>query len=701
LNHLKNEKSPYLLQHADNPVDWYPWGEDAFRAARELNRPIFLSVGYSTCHWCHVMEQESFEDPQVARLMNDTFVNIKVDREERPDIDELYMTAAQLLTGRGGWPLTVVLNQERLPFFAATYIPRDSRYGYPGMLELIPRIDEVWANRRGEVDASGQSLAQALQQIAGSRKGGVLLDGAVLERAYRALSERFDEQHGGFGFSPKFPSVQNLLFLLRYWKRSGEDRALAMVEKTLTEMRRGGIYDQVGYGFHRYSTDARWQLPHFEKMLYDQALLALAYTEAFQATGRERYARTVREILAYLRRDLGTPEGAFASAEDADSEGEEGGYYTWTYSELASLLTPEQLSELERVSAVRAEGNVREEATGEPSGRNLLYLPPPERGASGSREPGTEPEPEQQPDGLPEQVRDRLFQARQRRVRPLRDDKVLADWNGLAIAALAKAGGVLAEPQYIESAEAAAGFILRTLRRPDGRLLHRYRDGEAAIPAYAADYAFLIWGLLELYESTFECGYLRQALELMDLFIEDFWDDSGGGGGFYLTASGAEKLPVRRRSEADGALPAAGSVALLDLLRLGALTGNRDYEQKALSLARSGSAAVEANPLVFTFLLTGLDFLIGPSFEVVVAGPAAAGDTRRMVRAARREFAPNRVLLFLPTEQQEPEITALAPFSRSLKSLDGKATAYVCRDRSCELPTTDVEQMLRLLRGGR
>ncbi len=701
MNHLKNEKSPYLLQHADNPVDWYPWGEDAFRAARELDRPIFLSVGYSTCHWCHVMEQESFEDPQVARLMNDTFVNIKVDREERPDIDELYMTAAQLLTGRGGWPLTVVLNQERLPFFAATYIPRDSRYGRPGMLELIPRIGEVWANRRGEVDSSGQSLEQALQQIAGSRKGGILPDGAVLERAYQALSERFDEQHGGFGFSPKFPSAQNLLFLLRYWKRSGEDRALAMVEKTLTEMRRGGIYDQVGYGFHRYSTDARWQLPHFEKMLYDQALLALAYTEAFQATGRERYARTVREILAYLRRDLGTPEGAFASAEDADSEGEEGGYYTWTYSELASLLTPEQLSELERVSAVRAEGNVSKEATGEPSGRNLLYLPPPERGASGSREPGTEPEPEHRPDGLPEQVRDRLFQARQRRVRPLRDDKVLADWNGLAIAALAKAGGVLDEPQYIESAEAAAGFILRTLRRPDGRLLHRYRDGEAAIPAYAADYAFLIWGLLELYESTFECGYLRQALELMDLVIEDFWDDSGGGGGFYLTASGAEKLPVRRRSEADGALPAAGSVALLDLLRLGALTGNRDYEQKALSLARSGSAAVEANPLVFTFLLTGLDFLIGPSFEVVVAGPAAAGDTRRMVRAARREFAPNRVLLFLPTEQQEPEITALAPFSRSLKSLDGKATAYVCRDRSCELPTTDVEQMLRLLRGGR
>ncbi len=701
MNHLKNEKSPYLLQHADNPVDWYPWGEEAFRAARELDRPIFLSVGYSTCHWCHVMEQESFEDPQVARLMNDTFVNIKVDREERPDIDELYMTAAQLLTGRGGWPLTVILNQDHLPFFAATYIPRDSRYGRPGMLELIPRIGEVWTNRRSEVDASSQSITQALQQIAGHGKGSEPLGGAVLDRAYQALSERFDEQHGGFGFAPKFPSAQNLLFLLRYWKRTGEDRALAMVEKTLTGMRRGGIFDQVGYGFHRYSTDARWQLPHFEKMLYDQALLALVYTEAFQATGREPYARTVREILAYLLRDLSTPEGAFASAEDADSEGEEGRYYTWDYSDLASLLTPEQLAELKRVSAVREEGNVREEATGEQSGRNLLYLLPLERRAPGTQEPETEQEREQQPDGLPEQVRERLFQARQRKVRPLRDDKVLTDWNGLAIAALAKAGGVLAEPQYIELAEAAAGFILKTLRSPDGRLLHRYRDGEAAIPAYAADYAFLIWGLLELYESTFKCGYLRRALELMDLFIEDFWDDSGRGGGFYLTASGAERLPVRQRSEADGALPAAGSVALLDLLRLSSLAGNRDYERKARSLAQSSSGAVEANPLVFTFLLGALDFLIGPSFEVVVAGPAAAGDTRRMIRTARREFAPNRVLLFLPTEQQEPEIAALAPFSRNLKSLDGKATAYVCRDQSCELPTTDVEEMLRLLRGGR
>jgi len=353
LNHLQNEKSPYLLQHADNPVDWYPWGDEAFRKAEEDDKPIFLSIGYSTCHWCHVMEHESFEDPEVARLMNENFINIKVDREERPDIDELYMTVAQLLTGRGGWPLTILMSPDQKPFFASTYIPKESRYGRLGMLELIPRIAEVWKERREDVHSSSTSILQALQRISQPRTAGDLLDESILKRTYEGLSKQFDEQYGGFGSAPKFPSPHNFLFLLRYWRRTGEERALNIVEKTLTEMRQGGIYDQVGFGFHRYSTDARWQVPHFEKMLYDQALLALAYTETYQATEKEFYARTAREILTYVLRDMITPEGGFASAEDADSDGEEGMFYTWSYEELSSMLGTEELAELGKRFAVQ------------------------------------------------------------------------------------------------------------------------------------------------------------------------------------------------------------------------------------------------------------------------------------------------------------------------------------------------------------
>ena len=689
MNRLQGEKSPYLLQHADNPVDWYPWGKEAFRKAKEEDKPIFLSIGYSTCHWCHVMEHESFEDPEVARLMNENFINIKVDREERPDIDELYMTVAQLLTGRGGWPLTIIMSPDQKPFFASTYIPKESRYGRTGMLELIPRIAEVWKTRREEVDSSSASILQALQRVSQSRTAGDLLDESILKRTYEGLSEQFDEGYGGFGSAPKFPSPHNFLFLLRYWQRTGEERALNIVEKTLTAMRGGGIFDQVGYGFHRYSTDAQWRVPHFEKMLYDQALLALAYTETYQATGKPFYARTAQEVLTYVLRDMITPEGGFASAEDADSEGEEGKFYTWSYEELSSLLSAEELRELEERFAIRADGNYQEEATGEQTGTNILYM----HHGDGLVTPG---------DGtaaaLSDSTREKLFSIRQERVRPLKDDKILTSWNGLMIAALARAGGVFGETSYVEAAERAADLILARLRSEDGGLLHRYREGEAAIPGYATDYAYLIWGLIELYESTFKSSYLRQARGLMERFIEDFWDDSTGGG-FFLTAEESENLLVRQRNDTDGALPSAGSVALLDLLKLGRMTQNRDYEDKALALIRTTSQLVETSPLAFTFLLSALDFQIGPSLEVVIAGHSAASDTREMAQVLRREFAPNKVVLFRPTEEEQPEISDLAPFTRFQASIDGKATAYVCRDYACELPVTDSEAMLRLLRG--
>ena len=688
MNRLQYEQSPYLLQHADNPVDWHPWAAEAFRTAQQQDKPIFLSIGYATCHWCHVMEHESFEDPEVAALMNETFINIKVDREERPDIDGLYMTVAQMLTGRGGWPLTIIMGPDQRPFFAATYVPKHSSHGRLGMLELIPKIAEIWNTRREEVASSSQSILQALRSASEARAGGPQLEESILRRAYEELSAQFDEQNGGFGSAPKFPSPHNLLFLLRYRLRSGEQRALEMVEKTLTEMRRGGIYDHVGYGFHRYSTDARWRVPHFEKTLYDQAMLTLAYIETYQATGEDLYADTARQIVAYVLRDMRMPEGGFASAEDADSEGEEGRFYTWSYGELASVLQPAELTELEKLYDLQRQGNFREEATGMPTGANILYMHPGDAGVSGR---STGPV-------LSEALRAKLLELRSLRVRPLKDDKVLTSWNGLMIAALARCGAVLGEPSYIEAAAGAASFIWERLRTPEGRLLHRYRGAEAGIAAYAEDYAYLIWGLIELYQGTFESLYLRRAAELMDLFIEDFWDEQAGG--FFLTGEDAEQLLVRQRNDTDGALPSAGSVALFDLLRLGRMLQNPEYEDKAAALIRSTARFVDSSPLAFTFLLCALDFQIGPSFEVVIAGDPSASDTRAMIRELQRVYVPNKVVLLRPAGVERPEIAELAPFTLVQTSVDGRATAYVCRDYACQLPVTDGAEMLRLLRGG-
>ena len=686
-NRLINEKSPYLLQHAYNPVDWYPWGDEAFQTARRENKPIFLSIGYSTCHWCHVMERESFEDPEVARLMNEAFVNIKVDREERPDIDGVYMAACRMMSGGGGWPLTIIMTPDRKPFFAATYIPKESRFGHIGMTKLIPEIKKLWESRREEVESSAERVTMSLRRVNGA--AGDELGEEVLERGFEQLSRAFDKQHGGFGRAPKFPAPHNLTFLLRYWKRSGNAAALEMVEKTLRAMRLGGIFDHVGFGFHRYSTDAEWFLPHFEKMLYDQAMLAMAYTEVYQATGDVGYETTAREIFTYVLRDMTDAGGGFYSAEDADSEGEEGKFYLWTLEEVREVLGSEEAQLIMEVFNMEEDGNFRDEATGRKTGRNILYL---RQGLPEvASEPGIAIEELRQ---RVETAREKLFAAREKRVHPHKDDKILADWNGLMIAALAKGAQAFNDFAYTAAAERAATFICSKMQETGGLLYHRYRDGEVAVPGFLDDYAFMIWGLIELYEATFKPRYLKAALDLNGFLLNNFWDEAEGG--FYFTSGEAEAVLVRQKELYDGAVPSGNSVSMLNLIRLGRLIANPGFEEKAWRLRRAFSKVVAESPGAFTQLLSAVDFAVGPAYEVVIAGNPQARDVQGMVGAVRKVFVPNKVLLLRP-DGDSPEITNLAIFTKGLSSRDNKATAYVCRGYNCELPTTDVGEMLEML----
>ncbi|MCG6533443.1 MAG: thioredoxin domain-containing protein [Syntrophales bacterium LBB04] len=689
-NRLIKEKSPYLLQHAANPVDWYPWGDEAFERARREEKPIFLSIGYSTCHWCHVMERESFEDPEAASLLNDTFISIKVDREERPDIDAVYMGVCQMLTGSGGWPLTIIMTPDSKPFFAATYIPKQGRSGRPGIMELVPQVASLWRTRRAELLGSSDQIAARLKE-ASSVEAGSALGEQVLRATYESLLEHFDKRYGGFGSAPKFPSPHNLLFLLRYAKRTGERQAQEMVEKTLRAMRLGGIYDHLGFGFHRYSTDQMWTVPHFEKMLYDQAMLALAYTEAYQLTTKAEYAKTAREIFTYVLRDLRSEEGGFLSAEDADSEGEEGKFYVWTEAELEGVLGREEARLMAKVYNTRPDGNFTEEATGGKSGgENILHL----------KQPLDELAPtlgltSDQLMARVETARSKLFEARRRRIHPLKDDKVLTDWNGLMIAALAKGAQVFDEPTYRDAAAKAMDFIAQIMRDEDGRLLHRYRDGEASKRGNLDDYAFLIWGLLELYELTFDAIYLSRALALTADLVAHFWDPEQGG--FFFTADDGEALLVRRKEIYDGAIPSGNSVSMLNLLRLGRLTANTDLERKGAQIVKAFSRKAELFPAAFTQLLVGVDFSFGPSHEVVIVGNPDAEDTNRFVRLLRSRFIPNKVVLLKPMGDEASEIVRLAPYTEAYIAADGRATAYVCSNYSCQLPTTDSGEMLRLL----
>jgi len=686
-NRLAFEVSPYLLQHADNPVDWYPWGEEAFSRAKKENKPVFLSIGYSSCHWCHVMAAESFEDEEVARLLNANFVCIKVDREERPDLDAIYMEVCQMMTGGGGWPLNVILTPEKKPFFAATYIPKESRYGRIGMLDLVPRIGHLWRTERSELLGSAEEITTALKTP--PEIPGIRLDESVIRSAYQNLVARFDPANGGFGGAPKFPSPATHLFLLRHWKRTGEPGGLQMTEISLNAMRRGGIFDQVGYGFHRYSTDASWLLPHFEKMLYDQAMIALACLEAKQATGDERYGRIAREVFDYVLRDMRSPEGGFYSAENADSEGEEGKFYLWTTEEIRSVLDEAEADLVTKLFDVRGEGNYREEATGRLTGKNVLHLKRPIEDSA--REMKI---PESELKESIETARKKLFSARNERVRPERDDKILTDWNGLVISSLAKGAQVLGEKELEMAAARAADFVLEKMRDDKGRLLHRYREDSAGILGNLDDYAFFIWGLIELYEAGFKTRYLRVALELARDLVSRFEDEEVGG--FYFTPMDGEDLILRRKDCHDGALPSGNAVAILDLLRLSRMTGETKLEEIGSKALDSFAARAKGVPAAHLHLLSALDFALGPTSEVVIAGPADSPKTEEMLKTLRSRFLPRSVVLLRPPGE-EAEIAAIAEFTKEMGMANGEAAAYVCSGKVCNPPTTDPNEMLEKL----
>jgi len=681
-NRLISQNSPYLLAHAYNPVQWFAWSEEAFQTAKKEDKPIFLSIGYSTCHWCHVMAHESFEDQDVAEQLNRAFICIKVDREERPDIDQMYMKAAQAMTGRGGWPLTVIMTPDKKPFFAATYIPKTGRFGQAGLMEIIPRIKELWENNREELLDHANSILNHMRKMESARmqiqdETEDSPDAMILEKGYVALSSIYDRVNGGFGTAPKFPSPCNLLFLLRYWRRTGQENALEIVENTLQAMRKGGIYDHIGFGFHRYSTDREWLVPHFEKMLYDQALLTMTYTEAYLATAKKEYAKTAEEIIDYVQRVMTSEDGAFFTAEDADSEGIEGKYYVWSAEELKRLLDEDEFKLMIRFFDIYESGNFENE-------RNII------RRRSHAISPSALQTDEKDIDLIFEKIRSKLFSSRETRVRPMKDDKILTDINGLMIVALCKASRALNEPEYARSAMKAADFILKKMRTDDDRLLHRYR-GEAGITGILDDYAFFIWGLIEIYETVFDAKYLKAAFLLNRSMLKHFWDDDQGG--FFFYADDTQDLPIRQREFYDGAVPSGNSVAMLNLQKLMHISADPELAEKAWQLARSSYSTIKREPLGYSMMLSSLDYVLGPASQVAIVGCMEDESTTEMLRALRIRFLPNISVILVCGD----EIRDLAPFTRNWKDEKGKARAYVCTNQTCSLEATSPEIMMQLL----
>jgi len=678
-NRLAREKSPYLLQHQFNPVDWHPWGEEAFRRAREEDKPIFLSIGYSTCHWCHVMERESFEDPATAELLNLHFVSIKVDREERPDVDKIYMTYVQARTGSGGWPLNVFLTPDLRPFYGGTYWPVSAAHGRPGFREVLSQLAQVWRERRGEVVSAAEEMTARLRAFVEQEASGgeMRLGAAVLTHAAAQFKEEYDPRHGGFGGAPKFPRPSQPSFLLAHGRRSGDLEAVRMVLHTCERMAAGGMNDQLGGGFARYSVDAEWLVPHFEKMLYDNAQLLHLYVDAGLVSGDAWFAEVARSIVEYVLRDMTHPEGGFYSAEDADSEGQEGKFYCWTRAELAELLSGEELAVVVRHYGITERGNFVDHSHPSPlPGQNVLSLVD-TRLTVGEQ-------------ALLGSARRRMWEARGRRVRPHLDDKILASWNGLMLGALARAAVVAGEASWLGAAERNLGFIRgRLWDEAAGRLHHRWRDGERDDAELLDDYAFLLEGVVHLYEATLDPGHLEFAVRLAESMLARFHDAARGG--FWQAGAGATDLILRVKEDYDGAEPSGNSVASLALLRLGAITGREDFRAAAEGTLRLFAERMMSLPQAVPYLLQALAFTLEEPRRVVVAGTPGP-DRAVMVRAAHLVYEPNRVILGTDGRVE--------PFARTLTARDGRVTAYVCTGTACQPPTADPAVVTELLRRG-
>ncbi len=663
-NRLVNEKSPYLLQHAHNPVDWYPWGEEAFARAKAEDKPVFLSIGYSTCHWCHVMERESFEDQEVADLLNENFIAVKVDREERPDIDTIYMDVCQAMTGHGGWPLTIVMTPDKKPFYATTYLPKNNRQGLSGLMHVLSKLHELWISERDMVINSSDQISDYIKTLDENSPSSVISN-EIFHKAFEQLASNFDQVHGGFGRAPKFPSPHNLYYLMRYYELNKEAKALEMVEKTLQSMYQGGIYDHIGFGFARYSTDRYWLVPHFEKMLYDNAMLAIAYLEAYQLTGRDIYARAAQEVFTYILRDMTSPGGGFYSAEDADSEGIEGKFYVWTEEEVISLLGEKEGGQFCRLYDISRGGNFE--------GKNIPNLI--KRMLDEKERQQIEP------------LRQLLFEHRERRMHPHKDDKILTAWNGMMIAALAIGARVLKDRSYLKAAEKAVSFILDQMRREDGRLLARYRDQQALYPAYALDYAAMVWALIELYQAGFNSRYLETAVELNQDLINYFWDEEQGGVFFY--GKDGEQLLTRPKEIYDGAIPSSNSLCVMNFIRLSRISGDISLDRKAEQVIRLFSAKVKEQPAAYAFFLSSALNYFHPGKEIVIVGDKEDSDSLSFVNTINCSFMPRALVLL--KEDTDNEFMDKIPFLQEMKKVNDRATVYLCENNACLPPINTLE----------
>lgn len=673
-NRLIHEKSPYLLQHAHNPVDWYPWGEEAFKKAEEEDKPIFLSIGYSTCHWCHVMEKESFEDPDVAKFLNEHYVAIKVDREERADIDSIYMTYCQMITGNGGWPLSVFLMPNKKPFYAGTYFPKERRYGVIGFLELLQAIEKKWrTSKEAIIDASENSL-RILKAVEAHEEE--LLQDKKFDEAYNYFVENFDEQYGGFGIKPKFPAPHQLMFLLRFYKQTKEDYALEMVEKSIEGMYKGGIFDHVGFGFCRYSTDQKWLVPHFEKMLYDNALMIILLSEVFQITKKDLYRELIDRVSTYILREMTDEEGGFYSAQDADTDGEEGKYYLWSKQEIEEVLGPEDGPIYINYYNITEEGNFE--------GYNIPNLI------------GVYMDELRDDKGLNSRLYEMnkmLLMHREKRVRPPKDDKILSSWNGLMIAAMAIAGRTLEDCQLVECGKRAYWFLDGKLKNEAGEFYARYREGEARFNAFLTSYANIAWGLLELYESSFNINFLEDAIETTEKMIDLFWDEQKGG--FFLYAKNSEEMIIRPKEVYDGALPSGNSVACYVLLRLARLLHEERYEEYARRVLSAFGAELNNVPQAHTFLLSAKMYADLPTSRYIISGFKCDEECQRMVKAVHQSFTPFGILMVNDHDDVRNQI----PYLKDYMSEDGVTTGYICEEFSCKAPVNSGEAFENLVQG--